>query len=104
MLNCNVFLKETNNLCVDGSITFSNAYIIMQLGCHIINELKIINVDLNNLKHSDSSGLAVISAWVRYAYKQNKLLTICDMPKFLFDLSKASNLEQFFPISKLNKY
>lgn len=100
MLNYNLFLKEKNKLSIDGSITFNNAYEIMQLGCKLIDELQSVTVDLSTLKHSDSSGLAVISAWVRYAHKKNKSLKIYQMPKFLFDLSKASNLDQFLPISK----
>lgn len=99
MLNCNVFLSKDNNLSIEGSINFHNAYEVMQLGCKLIDELKFINVDLSALKNSDSSGLAVIFAWIRYVYKQKKSLTIYQMPKFLFDLSKASNLEQFLPIN-----
>ena len=83
---------------VDGIINFDNATRVMQLGCQFISKLQIVNINLSNLKHSDSSGLAVISAWVRYALRQKKVLKIHNMPKFLSDLGKVSNLEQIFPV------
>lgn len=99
MLNCNISVREPNELYIDGIINFDNAAGIMKLGCQFISKLQIINVNLGNLKHSDSSGLAVISAWVRYALNQKKVLKIYNMPKFLSDLGKVSNLEQIFPVA-----
>ncbi len=98
MLNCNIAIREPNELHVDGMINFDNATHVMQLGCRFIDKLEIVNINLHELKHSDSSGLAVISAWVRYALHQKKVLKIHSMPKFLSDLGKVSNLEQIFPV------
>jgi len=97
MVSCNVYLCDTKNLNVEGVISFENAVEVMQAGIKFINQSKVIDINLSNLKHSDSSGLAVISSWVRYANKHNKILTISAVPKFLLDLSKVSNLEEIFP-------
>jgi phospholipid transport system transporter-binding protein len=99
MLDCNISINNTNEIHVDGIINFDNAEGIMELGCHFISKLIDININLQNLKHSDSSGLAVILAWVRLALKSNKVVNIYHMPKFLSDLSKVSNLEQVLPIA-----
>lgn len=98
MLNCNIAVHEPHELYIDGIINFDNAAHVAKLGCQFIAKLQIVNINLHNLKHSDSSGLAVISAWVRYALKQKKVLKIYNMPKFLSDLSKVSNLENILPL------
>lgn len=98
MFNCNVYLSNSDQLWVDGVINFENSAAVMQQGIKLINHSKIINLNLINLKHSDSSGLAVISAWIRFANKHNKILQIYNMPKFLIDLGKISNLGEVFPV------
>jgi ABC-type transporter Mla MlaB component len=98
MLNCSIVVRESNELYVDGVINFANASRVMKLGCKLIAKLPTVDVNLHNLKHSDSSGLAVISAWVRYALTNNKVLKIYHMPDFLLDISKVSNLDNIFPI------
>lgn len=103
MLNCNLTVRDSNELYVDGIINFDNATGVMQLGCQFIAKLHVININLAQLQHSDSSGLAVISAWISYASNQKKVLKIYNMPKFLYDLSKLSNLEQIFPVVRQNR-
>ena len=98
MLDCNISIHEPNELHVDGIINFDNAARIMALGCQLITKMVMVNVNLYNLKHSDSSGLAVVSAWVRFSLQHKKVIKIHNMPKFLSDLSKVSNLEQILPI------
>lgn len=98
MLDCNISIHEPNELHVDGIINFDNAADIMRLGCQFISKMAMVNINLYNLKHSDSSGLAVISAWVRFSLQHKKAIKIRNMPKFLSDLSKVSNLEQILPI------
>lgn len=97
MQNCNIVINK-NDLYLEGIINFDNAKRIMLLGCQFIDPLVEININLKNLKASDSSGLAVISAWCRYANIHKKILSIHEMPKFLFDLSLVSGLEKVFTI------
>ena len=97
MQNCNIVIHE-NNLYLEGMINFDNAKGIMLLGCQTIANLEVININLRDLKASDSSGLAVISAWVRYAESHKKNIKIHEMPKFLSDLGKVSGLDQMFPV------
>lgn len=97
MQNCNIIVNE-NNLYLEGIINFDNAKNIVSLGYQFITKLEKININLRNLKASDSSGLAVISALVRCAQQQKKSIKIYDMPKFLADLGRASGLDQMFPI------
>ena len=91
-------IKEPNELYVDGIINFDNASKVMKLGCKLIDQLSTININLRNLKHADSSGLTVISGWVKYALSQQKPLQIYHMPDFLSDISKLSNLDNIFPL------
>lgn len=98
MQNCNIVINK-NDLYLEGTINFDNSKKIMLLGCQFIDTLDSVNINLQNLKASDSSGLAVISAWFRYANIHKKNIVIKEMPKFLFDLSRLSGLEKIFTIS-----
>lgn len=95
MQNCNIVINK-KDLYLEGSINFDNAKKIMLLGCQFIDTLDSVNINLQNLKASDSSGLAVISAWFRYANLCKKNIVIKEMPKFLLDLSRVSGLEKIF--------
>ena len=97
MQNCNIIVNE-NYVYLDGIINFENAKKIMLLGCQFIDTLEVININLKDLKASDSSGLAVISAWVRYAANNKKIIKIYEMPKALSSLGKVSGLDQMFPV------
>ena len=97
MQNCNMVIHD-NTLYLEGIINFDNAKSIMLLGCQSVANLEVININLRDLKASDSSGLAVISAWVRYAEGHKKNIKIYEMPKFLSDLGKVSGLDQMFPV------
>jgi phospholipid transport system transporter-binding protein len=102
MQNCNIVVHD-NSLYLEGIINFDNAKKIMLLGCQFIDNLEAININLKDLKASDSSGLAVIVAWVRYVANHKKVIQIYEMPQFLSDLSKASGLDQIFPIASYHE-
>ena len=92
-----VYIDKNNNLAIEGNISFSNVINVEKQGLNIIKVLPTIKIDLKKLNSSDSSGLALLSSWVRAAKQQNKTISICNIPKFLSDLSRVSGLDTILP-------
>ena len=55
-------------------------------------------IDLEKITQADSSGLALLSAWVRYAKSQSKEISIHNVPRFLSDMVRVSGMDAVFPI------
>ncbi len=92
-----VKMKE-QKLLLNGTINFYNVVSALQKGLVIMNTLDTIKVDLQGLMNSDSSGLALMTAWVRAAQEQNKAIVFINMPSFMQDITKVCGLEGVLPI------
>jgi anti-anti-sigma factor len=87
---------KNNTLFVSGAIEFDNVVVLSQQGAALINnsqEKKEIKVDLGALKQSDSSGLALLTGWVRLSQEQNKTMIFMNMPSFMKDILNVCGLE-----------
>ena len=94
-----VNLEVKNNVLeVNGTIDFYNVVSLWQQGLVPINTLEKIKVDLKGLLNSDSSGLALFTAWVRAARAQNKEIVFINMPSFMQDISRVCGLDGVLPV------
>jgi len=89
---------KNNVLEVNGSIDFYNVVSLWQKGLMSINTLDKIKIDLKGLLNSDSSGLALFTAWVRAARAQNKEIVFINMPGFMQDISRVCGLDGVLPV------
>ena len=90
---------EDSSLKVMGVLNFSNVVSVWQQGLPLIQNFENnIKVDLKGLLASDSSGLALFTAWVRAAREKNKAIVFINMPSFMQDVSKLCGLEGILPI------
>jgi phospholipid transport system transporter-binding protein len=55
-------------------------------------------IDLRDVSRTDSAGLALLVAWMRYAKKRNKALQFLNIPAQMLALAKASSLDQVLPL------
>lgn len=92
---------KNNTLFVVGAIDFNNVVLLWQQGIACINtlkEVKEIKVDLKGLKQSDSSGLALLTGWVRVSQEKNKAIMFMNMPSFMRDVLQVCGLESVLPV------
>ena len=97
MENIAIDLKE-NILFVKGSLNFYNVESAYQQGLKLMKALQDIKIDLKGLAASDSSGLALLSAWVRMCRQQNKAILFNNMPSFMQDISRVCGLDGVLPV------
>jgi len=84
-------------LKLKGHIDFDNVNEACERGLHLIQSMPEIAVDLRELERSDSSILALLTAWVRQAKAQNHTIVFNNMPKFMHDILKVYGLQEILP-------
>jgi phospholipid transport system transporter-binding protein len=79
-------------LTVQGHIDFDNVVGALKKSTDLLSPLSEITIDLQNVTQSDSSGLALLVAWMRMARMQQKKIIFLNVPAFLKDLARVSGL------------
>lgn len=57
-----------------------------------------IQIDLRDITHSDSTGVALLISWVRYARKQQKEIQLTHLPEQMRAIIRVSGLEKLLPL------
>lgn len=92
---------KNDTVFVSGAIDFDNVVLLWQEGIALIDTLKEaqeIKVDLKALKESDSSGVALLTGWVRVSQEKNKTMLFMNMPSFMQDILQVCGLEDVLPV------
>ncbi|HEV2523939.1 MAG TPA: STAS domain-containing protein [Gammaproteobacteria bacterium] len=92
---------KNDTVFVSGAIDFDNVLLLWQQGIALIDTLKDakeIKVDLKALKESDSSGVALLTGWVRVSQEKNKTILFMNMPTFMQDILQVCGLEDVLPV------
>lgn len=92
---------KNDTVFVSGSIDFDNVVLLWQQGIAFINSLteaKEIKIDFKGLKQSDSSGLALLTGFVRVSQEKNKAVVFINMPSFMQDVLQVCGLEGVLPV------
>lgn len=58
----------------------------------------ILRVDLDNVSHSDSAGLALLIEWMRRTHKHGKTIEFYHMPSQMLAIASASGLDNILPL------
>lgn len=81
-------------LILEGCLDFNNVVAVWEKSLKLLLSVPEITIDLEQLSHSDSSGLALLVAWLRMARTQKKKLIFLNIPSSLKALAKVSGLNE----------
>ncbi len=91
-----VSLKQADNkIQLEGDLTHETVPAIMDR--NIFAHADKLQVDLSGVKHSDSSGLALLIHWFRLANKYSKSLVFENVPPKMMALAKVCSLDKVLP-------
>lgn len=93
-----VWLNDDETIMIGGTIHFENVIEVHRKGVDLMNALDEIHFDLREVKQSDSSGLCLLTAWIRAAKRQDKSISIHGLPQYLSDLGRVSGLDAILPV------
>jgi len=89
---------ENNRFIVSGEVSFVTIPALYKLGCQFISQSESPILDLQNVTTEDNSGLALLTAWMRFAKQSDKIIYFSNLPNQLKDMAKLSGLDKILAI------
>lgn len=90
-------LKPTcqGTLLLSGALNFTSSPVVFAHSKMLLNSLSSpIRIDLSAVTRSDSSGVALLIAWQRFARKTNKTIQFLNLPITMQKIIRVSELER----------
>lgn len=81
------------HLCVEGDLTLANVMDVYEASLPLINQGQCYAFDFSAVHSSDSSGVALMIAWMRLAASQGKTPAFHHIPEKLMAIAKAASLD-----------
>ncbi|MFZ2315540.1 MAG: STAS domain-containing protein [Gammaproteobacteria bacterium] len=85
---------EENTFVLSGELTFLNVMSVYEKSLPLFASVPSIPLDCANLQSSDSSGLALILEWKKWALQYGKSFQVSHFPENLLSIAKAAGLEE----------
>lgn len=89
-----------STLALNGELTLKTVTNLWNISNSFFAETKSpILLDLQNVTQSDSAGVALLIAWVRYVRQQNKEISLINLPAQMSAIINISGLNKILPIN-----
>jgi ABC-type transporter Mla MlaB component len=99
MKEIKILEKKDDNLLVSGTCSFDTVAKLNKLGCGLIPKYNMPVFDLHELQVADISGLTLLLAWTRCAYKYHRQISFVHVPEQLNEMIKLVGLETILKIN-----
>lgn len=85
---------QYNTLIIEGDLNFSNVMLVFQKSLRILPKNKNLTFDFSQLQSSDSSAIALIIEWIKFANSHNKSIRFTNLSDELISIAKAAHLDK----------
>ncbi|SRR5579883_118132 len=85
---------QNGRLMVSGQLDFGNVMSVYEKSLALFERCAELNIDFSPLKSSDSSGIALVIEWIKYAKQHHKAIQLINFPQDLKSIVKAARLEK----------
>lgn len=89
---------KTNSIQLSGELSFSTVSTVLEQSEAVFESIAALDIDLTEIKRSDSAGLALLVHWIRLAKKSNKNIVFHNVPSQMLAIADASGLADLLPI------
>lgn len=100
-MTASVKLMEDNRYMVAGELNFSSVPGLWKQGRELFgngkNGDKQLDIDLSEVSRSDSSGLALLLEWMRFAGKQGISIKFHNLPEQMRDIAEVCGVADKLP-------
>lgn len=96
-MTCQIILHESGVLELSGELAAQTLVPIIAAGKRCIDQCAAqkITLHLGQVTESDSSGIALLLEWMRFAKTKDKQLVLTAVPAKMLDIARVSGVEQF---------
>lgn len=85
--------QDTRSYAVQGRLTFDSVTDLWRQSGELFAGETVLEVDLAEVTHTDSGGLALLVEWLREASRQGARMRFSNIPAQMQALARAANLE-----------
>ena len=86
--------QDTRSYCVHGAMTFDSVTDLWRQSVDMFSGETVLQIDLAQVTHTDSAGLALLVEWMREASRRGTRIDFLNLPVQMLALADAANLEQ----------
>ncbi len=90
----NIKRQDARSYGVHGAMTFDCVTDLWQRSADMFAGQAVVQIDLAQVTHTDSAGLALLVEWLREASRQGVRMELLNLPAQMLALASAANLEQ----------
>lgn len=95
-MNQLVTISNENNHCkIAGAVSFSTVLELRIHGFELIKQFNEVIFDFSEVTHSDSSAIALLLNFTRFANEQKKTIAFVDLPQQLLDIASLCGVLSF---------
>lgn len=87
--------QDARSYGVYGAMTFDSVTDLWRQSLEIFPDEKVFQIDLAQVTHTDSAGLALLVEWLREASRKGARIEFLNLPSQMLALAGAANLEHF---------
>ena len=92
--------RDARTYCVQGPMTFDSVSGLWSESRGLFSAGDRLQIDLSEVSHTDSAGLALLVEWLREATRLGGSLSFSNLPAQLLAIAGASNLERLLGVEK----
>ncbi len=92
------FDEDSQSYRVGGELTLDTAKAVVSETEHLFDNAAQLDIDLAEVTHADSAGLAVLVNWMRQAKQSEKNISFQHLPAQMLAIAKATGLDEILPL------
>ena len=92
--------RDARTYCVQGPLTFGSVSDLWSESRGLFAAGESISIDLSQVSHTDSAGLALLVEWLRETAMRGGRLEFSNFPAQLLAIASASNLERLLGVQQ----
>lgn len=93
--------KDTKTFRLSGELSFASVQDVMADANKQFADADELNIDLHHVSRSDSTGIAILIEWMRFAQQTGKQIYFYNVPQQMLSLASACGMEQILPLQLL---
>ena len=93
---------QQNNYLIAGELSFATVSKALSESSHLFNVESEMIVDLINVNHVDSAGIALLIEWLRMAKNKSKTLEYRNISEQMLAIARISGLESVLTGTNIN--
>lgn len=92
------FDSKSNHIQLSGELSFATVNQILEQAEQMFEPITDLDINLAEVRRSDSAGLALLVHWIRQANDTNKKIVFHNIPAQMLAIADASGLNELLPI------